>query len=281
MGSRSELIRLVKEIYPEAAVTFSTDAAEMGRVAREAVQRGSRLVVAGGGDGTVNSVASAVAGTQSVLGILPLGTLNHFARDLRIPMDLKAAIANLGTGQPVTVDVGEVNGHIFMNNSGLGLYPAIVRLREKRQRRGQSKWVAAAFAAVQALRHYRRLALHVKAGGKELVRRTSIAFLGNNEYAIEGVEIGTRSRLDAGVLCLYVTGETHGLKLFALTLGALMGRLQKSPNYNKILAQEVWIRSKRRSIDVTLDGEVIRLLLPLHFRIRPGALRVLVPVVWD
>jgi diacylglycerol kinase family enzyme len=192
-------------------------------------------------------------------------------------MELKSAIENLGSGRAIAVDVGEVNGQIFVNNSGLGLYPAIVRLREKRQARGASKWIAAAIAALAALRHYHRLALQVSANGKELLRRTSIVFLGNNEYTMEGLNIGTRTQLDAGRLCLYITRETSSLKLLGLTLSALMGKLQKNRDYDKILTDEVWIRSKHSTLNVSIDGEVIRLASPLHYRIRPKALWVLVP----
>jgi YegS/Rv2252/BmrU family lipid kinase len=275
--SHDELLAAIESIFPGVEATFATEGMDVTKLVREAIQRGSTMVIAGGGDGTVNAAASAVAGTDVILGILPLGTLNHFCKDLGIPMELKAAIENLGSGRPIAVDVGEVNGRIFVNNSGLGLYPAIVRLREKQQARGASKWIAAAVAALRALRHYQRLALQVTANGKELLRRASIVFLGNNEYTIEGLNIGTRTKLDAGLLCLYITKETSGFKLLALTLSALMGKLQKNKDYDKLLTNEVWIRSKHSTLDVTIDGEVIRLAPPLHYRIRRKALRVLVP----
>ena len=275
--SRDELEASIKAIYPEANTTFTTEGMDVNKLVREAIQRGSTLIIAGGGDGTVNAVASAVAGTDTILGVLPLGTLNHFSKDLGIPMELKAAIGNLGSGRAIAVDVGEVNGHIFVNNSGLGLYPTIVRLREERQARGESKWIAAGVAAARALRHYQRLTLQVTASGKKLLRKTSIVFLGNNEYTMEGLNMGTRTQLDAGLLCLYITGETSSLKLIGLTLSALMGKLQKNRDYDKILADEVWIRSRQSILNVSIDGEVIRLASPLHYRIRPKALWVLVP----
>jgi len=275
--SRDDLTALIKAVYPEATVIFTTEARDVPKLARDAVKRGSTLIVAGGGDGTINAVASVLVGTETVLGVLPLGTLNHFAKDLGIPAALESAVENLATGRVMAVDAGDVNGHIFVNNSGLGLYPAIVRLREKRQKRGKSKWVATAFAAARALLRYRRLTLRVIANGKQLVRRTSIVFVGNNEYAIEGLNLGKRARLDAAVLCLYIPRETDRLKLIWLTLGALMGRLQQNKDYDKILSEDLWVRSRRRTVHVSIDGEVIRLAPPLHYRMRPKALRVLVP----
>jgi diacylglycerol kinase family enzyme len=135
----------------DADVTLAGSGEEMIGVAREALDDGIGLVVAGGGDGTMNAVASVLAGSQARFGVLPLGTLNHFAKDLNIPLALDDAIANVAHGRPVAVDVGEVNGRIFLNNSSLGLYPDIVRDREKQQRRlGRGKWLAFCRASLAA-----------------------------------------------------------------------------------------------------------------------------------
>src|SRR5205085_3689399 len=105
----------------------------------------------GGGDGTQSAIASRLAGTQLVHGVLPLGTLNHFAKDLGIPLQLDEAVRTLAEGRVLEVDVGEVNGRVFINNSSLGLYPEIVRERELQQMRlGKSKWRALASASLHA-----------------------------------------------------------------------------------------------------------------------------------
>src|SRR5947199_3052283 len=112
-------------------VRLAREGSELTELARSAVSNGARAVVAGGGDGTVSAVASALVGTDKALGVLPLGTLNHFAKDLCIPLEVVGAARNVCEGREVSVDVGEVNGRVFINNSGLGLYPHIVRRREK------------------------------------------------------------------------------------------------------------------------------------------------------
>ena len=104
--------------------------------------------MAGGGDGTVNTVASAVIDTDKTFGVLPLGTLNHFAKDLHIPLDLEAAARTIIAGHTTQVDVGEVNDEIFLNNSSLGLYPRLVQKRKKKQRLGSRKWAAFFWAAI-------------------------------------------------------------------------------------------------------------------------------------
>ena len=105
----------------------------VGAIARYAVAGNEKTIVAGGGDGTVGTVAAEIADTKKTLGVLPLGTLNHFARDLRIPLHLEGAVRIVIEHHHVMVDVAEVNGRGFVNNSGLGIYPQIVALREAQQ----------------------------------------------------------------------------------------------------------------------------------------------------
>jgi diacylglycerol kinase family enzyme len=121
---RDKLYRIFAENGTPARILMASNGAEVCELARRAVQENSQIIVAGGGDGTVNAVANELIGTSISLGVLPLGTLNHFARDLHIPLDLDDAALNLFTGRALPIDVGEVNGRIFLNNSSLGIYPA-------------------------------------------------------------------------------------------------------------------------------------------------------------
>src|SRR5262245_28881854 len=117
----------------KANVHLATNGEELLNFARRAVAGNSQIIVAGGGDGTISAVASMLVGTDKTLGVLPLGTLNHFAKDLGIPLDLEAAIQTLAHGYSIPIDVGMVNDRVFINNSSLGLYPEIVRHRKKHQ----------------------------------------------------------------------------------------------------------------------------------------------------
>ncbi|MGB8507422.1 MAG: diacylglycerol kinase family protein, partial [Pyrinomonadaceae bacterium] len=216
------------------------------------------------------------------LGVLPLGTLNHFAKDLGIPLTLADAARNVGSGRTTRVDVGEVNGHIFINNSSLGLYPRIVRRREKLQQRlgGRGgKWPAFLWAALSVLRRYPFLNVRLSADGGEIARRTPFVFVGNNEYRMEGFQIGGRACLDAGRLSLYVTHRTGRWGLLRLALRALFGRLREAKDFDAVCAVEIFVETHRpKHIPVAIDGEVMALTTPLHYRVRPGALRVIVPV---
>src|SRR5215210_8066918 len=160
-------------------ITLAQSGAEIVELARRAVREDCNPIVAGGGDGTINAVASQIVGTNRTLGVLPLGTLNHFAKDLGIPLDLEGATANLLEGHVEQVDVGEVNGRIFLNNSSLGLYPSIVRHREKQQERlGRGKWPAFIWATLTMLKRYPFLNVRLSTDKEELLRRTPFIFVG-------------------------------------------------------------------------------------------------------
>jgi YegS/Rv2252/BmrU family lipid kinase len=262
----------------QARVTLAHDGGELLDAAKKAVRDGATLVVAGGGDGTVSAVASCLADSGVRLGILPMGTLNHFAKDLQIPLDMDEAIGVIAQGREIAVDMGEVNGRLFINNSSLGLYPDIVLDRERqRQRLGRGKWAALLAASVHAARRYPVLSLQLEVDGKVLERRTAFVFVGNNEYRMEGFEIGERHGLGDGQLSLYVTQRTGRFGLFRLALRALFGRLQQAKDFDMLAAKAVVVHSRHRRMRVAADGEVTTLQTPLNYRIRPGVLRVAVP----
>jgi YegS/Rv2252/BmrU family lipid kinase len=262
----------------DAHITLAKGGDDMIEAARAALAKGARMVVAGGGDGTINAVASVLAGSGVPFGVLPLGTLNHFAKDLGIPLALDEAVRNLATGRPRLVDVGEVNDRIFLNNSSLGLYPDIVLDRERQERRlGRGKWAALAAASLHAVRRYPVLSLQLEVEGKLLERRSAFVFIGNNEYRMEGFEIGGRASLTDGRLSLYVTQRTGRFGLLRLALSALFGRLRQAADFDSLAAQALVVHTPQKHIRVATDGEVSLMRTPLHYRVRPAALTVAVP----
>lgn len=260
-----------------ADVQLVHSGAELVSRAQQAVDQGVETVVAGGGDGTINAVASALIGSRTRLGVLPLGTLNHFARDMHIPLELEHAIANVVQGQVVQVDVGEVNGRIFLNNSSLGIYPDIVRDREQQQRRfGRSKWPAFGRAVFAALRRFPFLSLELTIDGVQHTRRTPFIFIGNNEYQ-QGLSTGRRSRLDSGHLCLYVAQRPTRLALLRYAMHLLFGQLAHARDFDVLQTTALSIATRRRHLRVATDGEVTRMKPPLQYRSLPAALQVIVP----
>jgi diacylglycerol kinase family enzyme len=236
------------------------------------------VVVAAGGDGTVSTVAGALAGTQTALGIVPLGTLNHFARDLEIPLDAGEAAKAIVAGRMKAIDVGEVNGRIFINNSSVGLYPTFVLHRRYQERLGRSRWNAFAWSVMRVIGRYPLLDLRLSVEDAVVNRRTPIVFVGNNVYGMEGFHIGQRERLDAGRLSIYATQRHSRFALFGLGVRALVGLLYQARDFEALTAQRLTIASRRARLAVSTDGEVAVLDTPLEYAIRPGALRVMVPV---
>ncbi|MFL6228358.1 MAG: diacylglycerol/lipid kinase family protein [Pyrinomonadaceae bacterium] len=280
----------LEEIFAEngftAHVTLAQSGAEIVETARRAASdAATNVVVAGGGDGTINAVASRLVGTEKILGVLPFGTLNHFAKDLHVPLDIEAAAGVIVAGRTARVDVGEVESQaegggsrFFLNNSSLGLYPVLVRERERLQQRlGQGKWSAAFWAGLSVLRRYPFVSVRLNADGKELRRRTPFVFIGNNEYELDAFRIGSRARLDGGQLSLHVTRDIGRWALARLALRALCGRLRQDEDFDALAAREVWIETKHARLRVATDGEVNVMRTPLRYRVLPGALRVFVP----
>jgi YegS/Rv2252/BmrU family lipid kinase len=262
----------------QAEVTLAKGGGDMIAAARRAIGDGVEIVVAGGGDGTINAVASVMAGSGVAFGVLPLGTLNHFAKDLGIPLELDEAVRNVAEGKRVQVDVGRVNDKIFLNNSSLGLYPDIVRDREKQQRRlGRGKWPAAAWATIAALRRFPFLSVRLTIDGVQRARRTPFVFIGNNEYIMQGLAIGARAHLDRGQLSLYMAQRPGRLGLLRFAFRALCGRLAQERDFDVLLSDKLDIETRHRLLRVATDGEVTIMTTPLRYRILPAALTVIVP----
>ncbi|MEP6955980.1 MAG: diacylglycerol kinase family protein [Chthoniobacterales bacterium] len=266
----------------EVRIVHPDEGRDLSALAQEAMRDSHEVVVAGGGDGTISAVAAVLAGTAKTLGVLPLGTLNHFAKDLRIPLELEAAVATITRGHTAQIDVAEVNGRVFLNNSSLGIYPRIVAHREAQQEKlARGKWTAFAWATLQALRRFPFLDLRITVDGKQLHRRTAFLFIGNNEYEVAGFNLGGRSCLQAGRLGLYLTHRTGRFGLFRLAFRALIGRLTQAKDFDTFCVTEALIESRHARLLVATDGEVNLMETPLQYRTRPGALRVLVPLPTD
>jgi diacylglycerol kinase family enzyme len=262
-------------VHPQIIVAAGK---EIGAIARQAVAENEKTIVAGGGDGTVSTVAGELAGTGITLGVLPLGRLNHFARDLRIPFHLEGAVRIVVDHHAVAVDVGQVNARIFVNNSSIGIYPHIVALRKAEQlwlQRG--RWQAQVSATLHVFSQFEFLDLRITADGKDLVRRTPFIFIGNNEYEMTGFHIGRRTCLNARTLTLLLTHRMGWFALLKLATYALLRRLQHAKSLEMYSIEEAYIEGRRGRLLVAIDGEVTWMESPLHYWVRPAALRVIVP----
>lgn len=280
--ARTDLEDQLRELLdddPDWYISIARSGPEIQQLADKAAKSNCKIIVAGGGDGTISTVAATLVNTDKTLGILPVGTLNHFAKDLGIPIDLEGAIETIRNGRTIKIDVAEVNGRTFINNSSLGIYPSIVKWRTKHQQLGMGKWRAFVWASLHVLRRFRLLDVSLKTDGEVLKCRTPFVFIGNNQYATEGFRIGGRERLDAGELSLYVTSRTGRLSLFWLALRGLIGRLAKDKDFTAMNTTEVDIATRHHRLRVATDGEITIMKPPLNYRVIPGALSVIVPEV--
>jgi diacylglycerol kinase family enzyme len=250
----------------------------LAEAAREAAARGVDAVVAGGGDGTVSAIAGALAGSETRLGVLPLGTLNHFAKDNGIPLDLAGAAGTIADGCEAALDVGRVNGRVFVNNSSLGVYARALTNRDvKRDQLGMSKWPAMAWAVWKVFRRSPLLRVELVTDGEMRRLRTPLVFVGNNRYDLELFRVGTRSCLDEGVLSLYIATTNSRWGMIKLGVRAALGRLEQSRDFETRCVTNVRIGTRRSRVHASIDGEIATLDAPLVYDVWPGALRVLAP----
>jgi diacylglycerol kinase family enzyme len=247
--------------------------------ARAAVADGrADAVIAGGGDGTIGTVAAALVDTGIPLGILPLGRSNHFARDLGIPATLEDAVDVITAGHSAMIDTGEVNGRIFVNNSSLGAYPFFVLDRDRRHgRRGIQRVIALLLAAFRLLRLFPLRRFSVSAAEQVEIFRTPCLFVGNNRYQLEVSALGRRRHLDRGALWIYIARQQTRLQLVWFTFKSLLGLTDPARDLRVLHAASAEIGSRAGRLEVALDGEVVRMRSPLHYRIRPASLRVYAP----
>ena len=277
-GRRTEVEDAFRAHGMACEVTSLRPRMDLPRLAREAAARSGTIVVAAGGDGTVSGIASALAGSGKAMGVLAMGTLNHFAKDLGLPPKLEDEAKVITEGNLRQVDLGEVNGRTFVNNSSLGFYPGMVLHRERLKKVGWNKWLSLLVASGRAFVRFRHISVCVTVpGGERLMRTTPFVFVGNNEYCMEGSGAGTRLRLDTGRLYLYMAPGATRIGLLRLTLASLMHRVHEDPHFESICVEEFTVDLRQRVSSVSLDGEVVRLKGPLRYRIRPGALKVLAP----
>jgi diacylglycerol kinase family enzyme len=250
------------------------------KLVQKALQDGHTTIVAAGGDGTVSVVAGAIVklGSPAKFGVLPVGTLNHFARDIKMPLKIPEALDVIMKGKSTFVDIGKMNSRYFINNSSLGIYPFLVKERETIVRKGLGKWIGLAIAMLTTVKRHPFVTVEFHKGGKHFVRKTPFVFIGNNTYNIEsGDLLGTRDRIDEAKLSVFVAHTVRRLGLALLAWHAIRGRLREQKDFDSIGLTKITITSRRRKIRVSCDGEIISVHTPIHYSLVPKALNVIIP----
>jgi diacylglycerol kinase family enzyme len=235
------------------------------------------VIAAAGGDGTVSSVAAGVARANKTLAVIPTGTLNHFARDAGIPTDIDPAIALLRDGVVGAVNIGFVNGQFFLNNVSLGSYPRMVHERTALENNGRSRRIAGIAAVAKTWWHLRSVHAVITIDRQDLVRRSPFIVIGNGRYVLSGFALGQRESLSEHQLSLYVAPRAGRLGSMSIPFRALFGTLESYEQFETVIADQITITLAHRKVAAGIDGEVRNLESPLHFEVKPGALRVVVP----
>lgn len=236
------------------------------------------IVVAAGGDGTVSAVAEFIQGTHAALAVIPAGTLNHFAKELNVPLDISEAVGVIKGAKITLVDTATVNKHVFINNSSIGWYPRSLHARDELEGK-LGKWPAAFFGSLRAILNPRRYRVELVVDGQNHVYRTPFVFVGNNEYSrTPGGGLGQRTSLQGGQIAIYVVKAQSFIGVVRMLGHGLLTSKSRSQDYAIHLASECTIHTKRhRHLSVATDGEVQKLRTPLEYRSRPKALRVVTP----
>lgn len=264
----------------KASVDARSDVSLAERIA-DAMASEAPTIVAAGGDGTITALAAALVGSDKNLAILPLGTVNALAKDLHVPLDLKSAVAALVTGETHRIDVGEVNGRIFLHKVVVGLIPGVAAGRERiRGRQDTSAKIGFLRYFFRRLARARRIAVVIDPGnGDRRIERVQAMAVASNAYD-EGVgQFFSRQSLDRGTLTLYVLHHFTTRDFLRLTTRMLLGRWQNDEALTVESVESVTIDTRKDLIKVMFDGEVETLHTPLQFKIRPKALSVIVPAV--
>lgn len=236
------------------------------------------VVVAAGGDGTLNAVASKLMGTDIPMGILPLGTFNYVARVLNIPLDLLDAAKAIGEGQPRSVHVAQLNQHIYLNNASLGLYPLFIQKREQFNKHfGRFPLHAYTSALDVLIRDRKELKLEVEVDGQRYPVKTPLIFFGNNQLQLAEMKLRIAKAAEAGKVARVVVAKSDKRTLFKTLWQLIKGNLDQASDVYSFAADEVIVHSKRNKLTVAVDGEIVTMTPPLKITVRKHALNIMVP----
>ena len=285
---RAVMEKVFSEAGREVEFLRITDPAQLSQTARQAVERAQEhhgVVVAAGGDGTISAVAAAVLGSGCPFGVLPQGTFNYFGRANAIPQGTEAAARALLGASISPVQVGLLNGRLFLVNASLGLYPQLLEDRESwKQKLGRSRFVAFLSGLATLIQARSQLDLQIDIGGKVISMRTPTLFVGNNDLQLArvGLESAKVNALSHGLLTGIAVRPIGTWSLFGLLMRGLIGRLGEAENIDSFSFRRLTVRPRRvKRIKTAIDGEIQWMSTPLVFEVAPEALLLMVPAAAD
>jgi diacylglycerol kinase family enzyme len=276
-GSADEAKKILENAGPFEAQSVPPD--KLRSAIESAVSGGAKRILVSGGDGTIGTAATVLAGTEVELAVLPGGTLNHFARDNGIPTDLAEALEVAATGTTRKVDVGYVGDRLFLNTSSIGAYVTFVRVRERFERRF-GYHIASAFAFLRIMTGLRRIRIEVEIEGKTKIYTSPVVFVGVGQRELQMPSLGSRvTDGDRGLQLLVVRGRS-GARLLSLALSAVARGTKsasRTPEMDSFMTDRCTIDLEHSATGVSVDGETVAMQTPLEYRIAHEALTIVVP----
>jgi len=275
----AEIRRYFKAAGHQASVKLTTGSGMGAIIDRHLKQKDIDVLIVGGGDGSVSSAAARLKGSNIALGIIPLGTMNLFARSLGMPLALADALAALVKAHPKPVDVAMVGDRLFLHQLSFGLQPELVKTRERMKYRSRvGKMFASVRAFLSTLRRPKQLALEIAIDGEAKVFRTPALVISNNLYGETLLPFA--DKVDEGVLGVYICTSRKWPDLIKLTADVMLGNWANNPCVETFAVHTVAIAPlgrDRKPITASLDGELVQFIGRISVKILPRALTVLVP----
>ncbi|MDQ3438928.1 MAG: sphingosine kinase [Planctomycetota bacterium] len=273
-----ERIRQAFEAAGQQVEVRDVEGAKLEDETRAALETDIDAIIAGGGDGTLNTIANVVAGSGKAYGVLPLGTHNHFAKDLGIPLELEPAIAALSAGEIVDLPIAEVNGRIFLNFSALGFHPEVVRHRDaQRKTLGRKKWTAMLVAFFHVFTRFPIIRVRMTTPERTMKRNTPSVIVCNNPHQMKVFGVESASVTERGLLNVYVARRSSRLGMIWLFIRAMFKSLDQAKNFESLALPQVTIDTSFGHARVSVDGEIADMRPPLRYQLSTRPLRVLVP----
>lgn len=253
---------------------------DVRKAVREALDAGMRTFVVAGGDGSMHHVAQALVNTEGILGVVPVGSVNHLARDLGVPIgDWRAAFEIALRGEVRQIDVGRVNGRYFINSIMMGLYTTVSEYRE-RFRSIHSRWAAYAKAARLALRHFPHVTLVVEHDGRVETFRTQMFVVAVNAYDLSQVGmVAPKTTLHDGRLSMYSLSFMSRPQFIRAAAKYFRGKIGDVPGFRSIRTTQLRVDTGRRRLRVSVDGELVEMHTPLQIAAVPASLLVRAPAL--
>lgn len=246
-------------------------------LAEEAYKRGERYIVAVGGDGTVNEVASAIfKKLDAVMGILPFGTGNDLARALKLPSEPAEAARVLTSGRESAIDMGLANGVPFVNVAGLGFDVDVLINTEKFKKRFHKGMMPYMLGIIQTLLHIKKLPVVITSDGREEEKNILLCAVGNGTHFGGGMAVTPNAVVDDGQFDVCIIRSACLPRLLLILPGFIKGRHLKSKLVDYYRASKVSVKCER--LPLQLDGEVGAEYSPVEYEIVPKAIKMMLPM---